>query len=92
MKASLRRLKLQDLISKIEQIDEQAALTLSEYPNGHTIERQRLIIAIARQIRSHLQDQVQLGEREPRVAVIPDLAFARDDEQRGERGKAETCS
>ena len=78
MKASLRRLKLEDLLSKIAQIDEQAALTLAEYPNGHTIERQRLIIAIARQIRSHLQDQMRQGEREefphvrerPRVAVL----------------------
>lgn len=92
MKASLRRLKLEDLLSKIEQIDQQAALTLSEYPNGHTLERQRLIIAIARQIRSHLQDQVRLGEREPRVALIRDLAFAGNDEQHGERGKAQTCS
>ena len=78
MKASLRRLKLEDLLSKIAQIDEQAALTLAEYPNGHTIERQRLIIAIARQMRSHLQDQLRQGEREefhqvherPRVAVL----------------------
>lgn len=75
MNNSLRRLKLEDLLSKVEQIEEQANLTLTEYPNGHTLERQRLIMAIAKQIRSHLTDQLRLGSREPvahrpRVAVL----------------------
>jgi hypothetical protein len=80
MKASLRRIKLEDLLSKVEQIEEQANLTLSEYPHGHTIERQRLIMAIAKQIRSHLSDQIRMGDREsfhpvehrPRIAVLGD--------------------
>ena len=75
MNTALRRIKLEDLLSKVEQIEEQANLTLSEYPHGHTIERQRLIMAIAKQIRSHLADQMRLGSREPvaqrpRVAVL----------------------
>jgi hypothetical protein len=63
--AAYRRLKLEQLVTKIEQIEQQAALTLGEYPHGHTVERQRLIIAIAKQVRSHLVDQLEAGEREP---------------------------
>jgi hypothetical protein len=81
MKAALRRIKLEDLLSKVEQIEQQANLTLSEYPHGHTVERQKLIMAIAKQIRSHLADQVRVGEREPRVAVMPVLGFAPHEEQ-----------
>jgi hypothetical protein len=56
-------MKLEELISKIEQIEEQVHLTLHEYPRGHTIERQRLVLAIAKQIRAHLTDQLAAGER-----------------------------
>ena len=62
--ATYRRLRLEELIVKIEQIEQQAALTLHEYPNGHTVERQRLVIAIAKQVRSRLVDQLEAGERE----------------------------
>jgi hypothetical protein len=68
-RAALRRLKLEELIAKMLQIEEQAALTLHEYPHGHTVERQRLVLAIARQVRSHLQDQLNTGTR---VAAIPE--------------------
>ena len=56
-------MKLEELISKVQQIEEQVGLTLSEYPRGLTVERQRLILGIAKQIRSHLEDQVRAGER-----------------------------
>lgn len=76
-KNSLRRMKLEELISKIEQIEEQVHLTLHEYPRGHTIERQRLVLAIAKQIRAHLTDQLAAGARkavtaeaEPYLRVI----------------------
>ena len=62
--ATYRRLKLEELISKIEQIEQQAALTLHEYPQGHTVERQRLILAIAKQVRARLVDQLEAGERD----------------------------
>lgn len=68
-KTGLRRLKLEELISKIAQIEEQVSRTLDEYPHGHTLERQRLVLAIAKQVRSHLADQLRAGQR---VAVIPD--------------------
>ena len=49
----------QELIGKLQQIEEQAALTLHEYPHGLTVERQRLILGLARQLRSHLQDELR---------------------------------
>jgi DNA-binding response OmpR family regulator len=36
-KNTLRRMKLEELIGKIEQIEEQVNLTLHEYPRGHTV-------------------------------------------------------
>jgi hypothetical protein len=57
-------MKLEELITKMEQIEEQAALTLHEYPHGHTRERQRLVMAIAKQVRAHLLDQLEAGARE----------------------------
>ncbi len=58
-------MKLEELLTKIQQIEDQASLTLSEYPRGLTVERQRLIIGIARQIRAHLDDQLRAGQRRP---------------------------
>jgi hypothetical protein len=75
--AALRRMKLEELITKMEQIEEQAALTLHEYAHAHTRERQRLVMAIAKQVRAHLIDQLEAGareslanEREVKVRVI----------------------
>jgi hypothetical protein len=62
-KIARRRMKLEELIAKALQIEEQAALTLAEYPRGLTVERQRLIIGIAKQIRAHLEDQMRAGDR-----------------------------
>ncbi len=64
-KIARRRMKLEELLTKIEQIEDQASLTLSEYPRGLTVERQRLIIGIAKQIRGYLEDQLRAGERRP---------------------------
>ena len=50
-------MKLEELITKLEQIEQQASLTLDEYPHGLTVERQRLIIALAKQLQSHLKAQ-----------------------------------
>ncbi len=67
---TLRRMKLQELVSKMQQIEEQVALTLEEYPHGHTLERQRLVLAIAKQVHAHLADQLRGGEREPRNGEV----------------------
>lgn len=53
-------MKLEELIRKLEQIEQQAALTLSEYPHGLTVERQRLIVGIAKQVRAYLIDELQV--------------------------------
>lgn len=63
--AALRRMKLEELLSKLEQIEQQAALTLREYPSGLTLERQRLILGIAKQVQAHIRDQIREGTREP---------------------------
>ena len=49
-------MKQQELIAKLEQIEEQARLTLEEYPKVLTRERQRMIIALAKYIRSELDE------------------------------------
>jgi hypothetical protein len=64
---SRRRMKLEDIIRKLAQIEEQAASTLHEYPHGLTVERQRLILGLARQMRAHIEDQLRGGERLPSV-------------------------
>ena len=65
MNSALRRLKLEELLAKLQQIEQQAALTLNEYPHGLTVERQRLIVGLAKQMQAHLRDQFRHGERQP---------------------------
>lgn len=77
----LRRMKLEELIAKMEQIEEQARLTLDEYPHGLTKERVRLVMALAKQVRAHVTDQLEAGARdaiseEIRVAVLGDRKAA----------------
>jgi hypothetical protein len=47
----------QELVSKLRQIEEQARLTLEEFPKTLTRERQRMIIALAKHIRAELEDR-----------------------------------
>ena len=45
----------QDLLAKLEQIEEHARLTLADYPSRDLVrERQRMIIALTRFIRSNM--------------------------------------
>ena len=60
-------MKIEEIIAKLEQIEQQASLTLAEYPQGLTIERQRLILALAKQLQSHLSAQLRAGPREPLI-------------------------
>jgi hypothetical protein len=46
-----------ELIAKLGQIEDQARLTLEEFPKRLTRERQRMIIALAKYIRSELNDR-----------------------------------
>lgn len=54
----------EELISKLDQIEEQARLTLEEFPKNLTRERQRMIIALAKYIRAELQER-SIGSSEP---------------------------
>jgi hypothetical protein len=58
-------MKLEEIVTKLEQIEQQASLTISEYPHGLTVERQRLIVGLARQLRMHVRDQLRQGKRAP---------------------------
>lgn len=64
-------MKQQELIAKLEQIEEQARLTLEEYPKILTRERQRMIIALAKYIRSEL-DEPSLPHDAPGPAQRPE--------------------
>ena len=58
-------MRLEELAAKLAQIEEQANLTLHEYPHGLSIERQRLIVTLSKQLRQHVEDQLRLGPRKP---------------------------
>lgn len=45
----------EELKMKLRQIEEQAQLTLSEFPSTLTKQRQRMIVALARYIRTELE-------------------------------------
>jgi hypothetical protein len=45
-----------ELLSKLEMIEEQARLTLDEYPQHLTKERQRMIIALVKHLRWELAE------------------------------------
>lgn len=47
----------QEIIAKLQQIEEQARLTLEEFPKNLTRERQRMIIALVKYIRAELEER-----------------------------------
>jgi len=58
----------QELIQKLHQIEEQARLTLEEFPKSLTRERQRMIIALAKHIRSELDERTVPETQHPGIA------------------------
>lgn len=56
----------EELLSKLDLIEEQARLTLDEYPQHLTKERQRMIIALVKHIRWAVTDN------NPDTAVDPE--------------------
>ena len=70
-------MKLEEIVTKLEQIEQQAALTISEYPHGLTVERQRLIVGLARQLRMHMRDQLRQGRRNEEPVVQDEVAHLR---------------
>jgi hypothetical protein len=60
-------MKLPDRVAKLEQIQQQAQLTLEAYPRHLTRERLRMIIALARQLRAAMLEDAQLARRSPEL-------------------------
>jgi hypothetical protein len=60
-------MNLQELIAKMQQIEQQVALTLTDFPDGWVEERQKLISAIAKQVRTHLEGEHRLQEARQRA-------------------------
>jgi len=62
---------LEEFQQKLDQIEEQAQLTLAEFPKTLTKERQRMIIALVRYIRSEAGRSLVLpkGEHEGEAAA-----------------------
>lgn len=56
---------------KLGQIEEQAQLTLAEFPKSLTKERQRMIIALVRHLRSECERAAPFDE--PREAAVTAL-------------------
>ena len=50
-----RKMELDEFNQKLDQIEEQAQLTLAEFPKTLTKERQRMIIALVRYIRAEAE-------------------------------------
>jgi hypothetical protein len=45
----------EELLAKLRQIEEQARLTLEEFPKNLTRERQRMIIALSKYVRTEIE-------------------------------------
>ena len=55
---------LDEFSQKLDQIEEQAQLTLAEFPKTLTKERQRMIIALVRYIRAEAERRVLFAHAE----------------------------
>ena len=63
----------EELLSKLDLIEEQARLTLDEHPRHLTKERQRMIISLAKHIRWMLAD---VAETEATLRLPADRRFS----------------
>ena len=59
----------EELLSKLDLIEEQARLTLDEYPQHLTKERQRMIIALVKHIRWAMTDNNPEAPIDPESTV-----------------------
>ena len=67
---------LDEFNQKLEQIEEQAQLTLAEFPKTLTKERQRMIIALVRYIRSEADRGVLFQKDETENEALARLRSA----------------
>ena len=66
----------EEFLQKLDQIEEQAQLTLAEFPKTLTKERQRMIIALVRYIRSEADRGVLLQKHETENEALARLRGA----------------
>jgi CHASE3 domain sensor protein len=66
----------EEFLQKLDQIEEQAKLTLAEFPKTLTKERQRMIIALVRYIRSEADRGVLLQKHETENEALARLRGA----------------
>ena len=64
---------LEEFQQKLDQIEEQAQLTLAEFPKTLTKERQRMIIALVRYIRTEAGRGAVLPKAEPEGEAVARL-------------------
>jgi len=60
-------MELDEFNQKLDQIEEQAQLTLAEFPKTLTKERQRMIIALVRYIRAEAERSALFSQEEIEV-------------------------
>ena len=53
------------MLGKLSQIEEQAQLSVSEIPKGMGVERQRLVLALTRFLKAHVQGAVREQQHFP---------------------------
>ena len=58
-------LDLSMMLGKLSQIEEQAELSVNEFPKGMGLERQRLVLALTRFLKAHVQGAVSEQRRRP---------------------------
>lgn len=66
----------EEFLQKLDQIEEQAKLTLAEFPKTLTKERQRMIIALVRYIRSEADRGVLFQKNETENEALARLRGA----------------
>jgi hypothetical protein len=62
-------MEIEELLSKLDLIEEQARLTLDEYPQHLAKERQRMIIALVKHIRWEVADAAPGAANDPEATV-----------------------
>lgn len=67
---------LEEFQQKLDQIEEQAQLTLAEFPKTLTKERQRMIIALVRYIRTEAGRSMVFPKGEAEVDAVARLRSA----------------
>jgi hypothetical protein len=64
-----KEMEPKELLSKLELIEEQARRTLEEFPQNLTKERQRMIIALVKQMRWHIAEALPPQADDPEATI-----------------------